>query len=55
MMQDFFNIFLNFFLFQGTKAEKVMQLSSVKCYLGLKKKLKPPTRYQETNYVQPKL
>ncbi|KAI9543358.1 hypothetical protein NQZ68_012007, partial [Dissostichus eleginoides] len=29
---------------KGTKAEKVIQLNSLKCYLGLKKKLKPPTR-----------
>lgn len=34
------------FNLQGTKAEKAVQLSSVKCYLGLKKKLKPPTRYK---------
>uniref|UniRef100_A0A3B4Z229 PH domain-containing protein n=1 Tax=Seriola lalandi dorsalis TaxID=1841481 RepID=A0A3B4Z229_SERLL len=29
---------------KSTKAEKVIQLKSLKCYLGLKKKLKPPTR-----------
>uniref|UniRef100_A0A3Q3IIG9 ArfGAP with RhoGAP domain, ankyrin repeat and PH domain 2 n=1 Tax=Monopterus albus TaxID=43700 RepID=A0A3Q3IIG9_MONAL len=29
---------------KSTKAEKAVQLKSVKCYLGLKKKLKPPTR-----------
>nr|XP_046237529.1 arf-GAP with Rho-GAP domain, ANK repeat and PH domain-containing protein 2 isoform X2 [Scatophagus argus] len=30
---------------KATKAEKAIQLSSVKCYLGLKKKLKPPTSW----------
>ncbi|XP_068611809.1 arf-GAP with Rho-GAP domain, ANK repeat and PH domain-containing protein 2 [Brachionichthys hirsutus] len=30
---------------KGTKAEKTLQLSSVKCYLGLKKKLKPPNSW----------
>uniref|UniRef100_A0A3Q1H731 ArfGAP with RhoGAP domain, ankyrin repeat and PH domain 2 n=1 Tax=Anabas testudineus TaxID=64144 RepID=A0A3Q1H731_ANATE len=29
---------------KSAKAEKVIQLKSVKCYLGLKRKLKPPTR-----------
>uniref|UniRef100_A0A4W6E7W8 ArfGAP with RhoGAP domain, ankyrin repeat and PH domain 2 n=1 Tax=Lates calcarifer TaxID=8187 RepID=A0A4W6E7W8_LATCA len=29
---------------KSTKAEKAIQLKSVKCYLGLKRKLKPPTR-----------
>lgn len=39
-------MFFRFFFFplQGAKAERAIQLSSVKCYLGLKKKLKPPTR-----------
>lgn len=36
---------------RGTKAEKVIQLSSVKCYLGLKKKLKPPTSWGFTVYT----
>ncbi|KAM9335311.1 arf-GAP with Rho-GAP domain, ANK repeat and PH domain-containing protein 2 [Symphorus nematophorus] len=36
---------------KGTKAEKVIQLSSVKCYLGLKKKLKPPTSWGFTVYT----
>ncbi|KAG7241617.1 hypothetical protein INR49_025537 [Caranx melampygus] len=30
---------------KSTKPEKEIQLKSVKCYLGLKKKLKPPTRH----------
>ncbi|XP_072233103.1 arf-GAP with Rho-GAP domain, ANK repeat and PH domain-containing protein 2 [Leuresthes tenuis] len=30
---------------KSTKAEKAIQLKSVKCYLGLKKKLKPPTNW----------
>ncbi|XP_068164232.1 arf-GAP with Rho-GAP domain, ANK repeat and PH domain-containing protein 2 isoform X2 [Antennarius striatus] len=30
---------------KGTKAEKMLQLSSVKCYLGLRKKLKPPNSW----------
>lgn len=38
------NVFISFFFLQSTKAEKVIQLKCVKCYLGLKKKLKPPTR-----------
>uniref|UniRef100_A0A3B4ZYD2 PH domain-containing protein n=1 Tax=Stegastes partitus TaxID=144197 RepID=A0A3B4ZYD2_9TELE len=29
---------------KSTKAEKAIQLKCVKCYLGLKKKLKPPTK-----------
>uniref|UniRef100_A0A671W245 ArfGAP with RhoGAP domain, ankyrin repeat and PH domain 2 n=1 Tax=Sparus aurata TaxID=8175 RepID=A0A671W245_SPAAU len=29
---------------KATKAERAIQLNSVKCYLGLKRKLKPPTR-----------
>ncbi|XP_038586650.1 arf-GAP with Rho-GAP domain, ANK repeat and PH domain-containing protein 2 isoform X2 [Micropterus salmoides] len=36
---------------KGTKAEKVIQLKSVKCYLGLKKKLKPPTDWGFTVYT----
>ncbi|XP_070785719.1 arf-GAP with Rho-GAP domain, ANK repeat and PH domain-containing protein 2 [Enoplosus armatus] len=36
---------------KGTKAEKVIQLSSVKCYLGLKRKLKPPTGWGFTVYT----
>ncbi|XP_041820950.1 arf-GAP with Rho-GAP domain, ANK repeat and PH domain-containing protein 2 [Chelmon rostratus] len=36
---------------KGTKAEKVIQLSSLKCYLGLKKKLKPPTSWGFTVYT----
>ncbi|XP_074480220.1 arf-GAP with Rho-GAP domain, ANK repeat and PH domain-containing protein 2 [Sebastes fasciatus] len=36
---------------KGTKAEKVIQLNSVKCYLGLKKKLKPPTSWGFTVYT----
>ncbi|XP_076581754.1 arf-GAP with Rho-GAP domain, ANK repeat and PH domain-containing protein 2 isoform X2 [Chaetodon auriga] len=36
---------------KGTKAEKAIQLSSVKCYLGLKKKLKPPTSWGFTVYT----
>uniref|UniRef100_H2UKC4 ArfGAP with RhoGAP domain, ankyrin repeat and PH domain 2 n=1 Tax=Takifugu rubripes TaxID=31033 RepID=H2UKC4_TAKRU len=31
---------------KGAKAEKTMQLDSARCYLGLKRKLKPPTRKQ---------
>ncbi|XP_031145759.1 arf-GAP with Rho-GAP domain, ANK repeat and PH domain-containing protein 2 [Sander lucioperca] len=37
---------------KGTKAEKVIQLNSVKCYLGLKKKLKPPTSWAFTVYTE---
>ncbi|XP_037614680.1 arf-GAP with Rho-GAP domain, ANK repeat and PH domain-containing protein 2 [Sebastes umbrosus] len=36
---------------KGTKAEKVIQLNSVKCYLGLKKKLKPPNSWGFTVYT----
>ncbi|KAK5848343.1 hypothetical protein PBY51_005967 [Eleginops maclovinus] len=36
---------------KGTKAEKVIQLNSLKCYLGLKKKLKPPTSWGFTVYT----
>ncbi|XP_044040959.1 arf-GAP with Rho-GAP domain, ANK repeat and PH domain-containing protein 2 isoform X2 [Siniperca chuatsi] len=36
---------------KGTKAEKVIHLNSVKCYLGLKKKLKPPTGWGFTVYT----
>ncbi|XP_070710813.1 arf-GAP with Rho-GAP domain, ANK repeat and PH domain-containing protein 2 [Pempheris klunzingeri] len=36
---------------KGTKAEKVIQLNSAKCYLGLKKKLKPPTSWGFTVYT----
>ncbi|KAI3376380.1 hypothetical protein L3Q82_016862 [Scortum barcoo] len=36
---------------KGTKAEKAIQLSSAKCYLGLKKKLKPPTSWGFTVYT----
>ncbi|XP_035531725.1 arf-GAP with Rho-GAP domain, ANK repeat and PH domain-containing protein 2 [Morone saxatilis] len=36
---------------KSTKAEKVIQLSSLKCYLGLKKKLKPPTSWGFTVYT----
>ncbi|XP_029382071.1 arf-GAP with Rho-GAP domain, ANK repeat and PH domain-containing protein 2 [Echeneis naucrates] len=36
---------------KSTKAEKVIQLKSVKCYLGLKKKLKPPTSWGFTVYT----
>ncbi|XP_042367788.1 arf-GAP with Rho-GAP domain, ANK repeat and PH domain-containing protein 2 isoform X2 [Plectropomus leopardus] len=36
---------------KGTKAEKVIHLKSVKCYLGLKKKLKPPTSWGFTVYT----
>ncbi|KAM9836340.1 arf-GAP with Rho-GAP domain, ANK repeat and PH domain-containing protein 2 [Aulostomus maculatus] len=35
---------------KSTKAEKMIQLKSVKCYLGLKKKLKPPTSWGFTVY-----
>lgn len=34
-----------FFFVQNTKAEKEIQLKMVKCYLGLKKKLKPPCKW----------
>nr|XP_020467021.1 arf-GAP with Rho-GAP domain, ANK repeat and PH domain-containing protein 2 [Monopterus albus] len=36
---------------KSTKAEKAVQLKSVKCYLGLKKKLKPPTSWGFTVYT----
>ncbi|XP_034412517.1 LOW QUALITY PROTEIN: arf-GAP with Rho-GAP domain, ANK repeat and PH domain-containing protein 2 [Cyclopterus lumpus] len=36
---------------KATKAEKVIQLTSVKCYLGLKKKLKPPSSWGFTVYT----
>ncbi|XP_075968579.1 arf-GAP with Rho-GAP domain, ANK repeat and PH domain-containing protein 2, partial [Anarhichas minor] len=36
---------------KSTKAEKVIQLRSVKCYLGLKRKLKPPTSWGFTVYT----
>ncbi|XP_029311166.1 arf-GAP with Rho-GAP domain, ANK repeat and PH domain-containing protein 2 isoform X2 [Cottoperca gobio] len=36
---------------KATKAEKVIQLNSVKCYLGLKRKLKPPTSWGFTVYT----
>ncbi|XP_010774515.1 arf-GAP with Rho-GAP domain, ANK repeat and PH domain-containing protein 2-like [Notothenia coriiceps] len=36
---------------KGTKAEKVIQLNSLNCYLGLKKKLKPPTSWGFTVYT----
>ncbi|XP_040886964.1 arf-GAP with Rho-GAP domain, ANK repeat and PH domain-containing protein 2 isoform X2 [Toxotes jaculatrix] len=36
---------------KSTKAEKVIQLKSVKCYLGLKRKLKPPTSWGFTIYT----
>nr|XP_020484890.1 arf-GAP with Rho-GAP domain, ANK repeat and PH domain-containing protein 2 [Labrus bergylta]XP_020484892.1 arf-GAP with Rho-GAP domain, ANK repeat and PH domain-containing protein 2 [Labrus bergylta]XP_029132333.1 arf-GAP with Rho-GAP domain, ANK repeat and PH domain-containing protein 2 [Labrus bergylta] len=36
---------------KGTKAEKAIQLHSVKCYLGLRKKLKPPTSWGFTVYT----
>ncbi|XP_073331305.1 arf-GAP with Rho-GAP domain, ANK repeat and PH domain-containing protein 2 [Pagrus major] len=36
---------------KATKAEKAIQLNSVKCYLGLKKKLKPPTSWGFTVYT----
>ncbi|XP_023276619.1 arf-GAP with Rho-GAP domain, ANK repeat and PH domain-containing protein 2 isoform X2 [Seriola lalandi dorsalis] len=36
---------------KSTKAEKVIQLKSLKCYLGLKKKLKPPTSWGFTVYT----
>ncbi|XP_067379431.1 arf-GAP with Rho-GAP domain, ANK repeat and PH domain-containing protein 2 isoform X3 [Channa argus] len=36
---------------KSTKAEKVIHLKSVKCYLGLKKKLKPPTSWGFTVYT----
>ncbi|XP_028284564.1 arf-GAP with Rho-GAP domain, ANK repeat and PH domain-containing protein 2 isoform X2 [Parambassis ranga] len=36
---------------KSTKAEKTVQLRSVKCYLGLKKKLKPPTSWGFTVYA----
>ncbi|XP_069374868.1 arf-GAP with Rho-GAP domain, ANK repeat and PH domain-containing protein 2 isoform X2 [Paralichthys olivaceus] len=35
---------------KSTKAEKVIPLKSVKCYLGLRKKLKPPTSWGFTVY-----
>uniref|UniRef100_A0A3B3C376 ArfGAP with RhoGAP domain, ankyrin repeat and PH domain 2 n=1 Tax=Oryzias melastigma TaxID=30732 RepID=A0A3B3C376_ORYME len=36
---------------KSTKAEKAVQLKFVKCYLGLKKKLKPPTNWGFTVYT----
>ncbi|GAA6216344.1 arf-GAP with Rho-GAP domain, ANK repeat and PH domain-containing protein 2 [Lates japonicus] len=36
---------------KSTKAEKAIQLKSVKCYLGLKRKLKPPTSWGFTIYA----
>ncbi|XP_050931666.1 LOW QUALITY PROTEIN: arf-GAP with Rho-GAP domain, ANK repeat and PH domain-containing protein 2 [Lates calcarifer] len=36
---------------KSTKAEKAIQLKSVKCYLGLKRKLKPPTSWGFTVYA----
>ncbi|XP_071315206.1 arf-GAP with Rho-GAP domain, ANK repeat and PH domain-containing protein 2 isoform X2 [Trachinotus anak] len=36
---------------KSTKAEKVIQLQTVKCYIGLKKKLKPPTSWGFTVYT----
>ncbi|XP_034020397.1 arf-GAP with Rho-GAP domain, ANK repeat and PH domain-containing protein 2 isoform X2 [Thalassophryne amazonica] len=30
---------------KSTRAEKILQLKSIKCYFGLKKKLKPPTSW----------
>ncbi|TKS92897.1 Arf-GAP with [Collichthys lucidus] len=36
---------------KGTKAEKAIQLKSVKCYLGLKRKLKPPPSWGFTVYT----
>ncbi|XP_047242334.1 arf-GAP with Rho-GAP domain, ANK repeat and PH domain-containing protein 2 isoform X3 [Girardinichthys multiradiatus] len=36
---------------KNTKAEKEIQLKMVKCYLGLKKKLKPPTNWGFTVYT----
>ncbi|XP_039997410.1 arf-GAP with Rho-GAP domain, ANK repeat and PH domain-containing protein 2 [Xiphias gladius] len=36
---------------KSTKAEKAVQLKSVKCYLGLKKKLKPPSSWGFTVYA----
>ncbi|XP_069563766.1 arf-GAP with Rho-GAP domain, ANK repeat and PH domain-containing protein 2 isoform X1 [Brachyistius frenatus] len=36
---------------KSAKAEKVVQLKCVKCYLGLKKKLKPPTNWGFTVYT----
>ncbi|KAM4536920.1 arf-GAP with Rho-GAP domain, ANK repeat and PH domain-containing protein 2 isoform 1-T3 [Odontesthes bonariensis] len=36
---------------KSNKAEKAIQLKSVKCYLGLKKKLKPPTNWGFTVYT----
>ncbi|XP_008281667.1 arf-GAP with Rho-GAP domain, ANK repeat and PH domain-containing protein 2 [Stegastes partitus] len=36
---------------KSTKAEKAIQLKCVKCYLGLKKKLKPPTNWGFTVYT----
>ncbi|KAM7377258.1 hypothetical protein PAMA_013853 [Pampus argenteus] len=36
---------------KSTKAEKVIPLKSVKCYLGLKRKLKPPTSWGFTVYA----
>lgn len=36
---------------KGAKAEKVIQLKTVKCYLGLKKKFKPPTSWGFTVYT----
>uniref|UniRef100_A0A3Q2QSQ4 Arf-GAP with Rho-GAP domain, ANK repeat and PH domain-containing protein 2 n=1 Tax=Fundulus heteroclitus TaxID=8078 RepID=A0A3Q2QSQ4_FUNHE len=39
-----FSCLFSLFFVQNTKAEKEIQLKMVKCYLGLKKKLKPPTK-----------
>lgn len=36
---------------KNTKAEKEIQLKMIKCYLGLKKKLKPPTNWGFTVYT----
>ncbi|CAN9509584.1 unnamed protein product [Ophioblennius macclurei] len=36
---------------KSAKAEKAIQLKCVKCYLGLKKKLKPPTNWGFTIYT----
>uniref|UniRef100_A0A3P9M0Q3 ArfGAP with RhoGAP domain, ankyrin repeat and PH domain 2 n=1 Tax=Oryzias latipes TaxID=8090 RepID=A0A3P9M0Q3_ORYLA len=36
---------------KSTKVEKAVQLKFVKCYLGLKKKLKPPTNWGFTVYT----
>ncbi|XP_041842533.1 arf-GAP with Rho-GAP domain, ANK repeat and PH domain-containing protein 2 isoform X2 [Melanotaenia boesemani] len=36
---------------KSTKAERAVQLKTVKCYMGLKKKLKPPTNWGFTIYT----